>query len=109
MRGCVHGSLYFNEIRLEGGAAIAGALRHVPSLTQLKYVVGEGASAEAAGCVGRGCDGGRAGRQVCFWWADVEWVRVFGRYNAGQWEARGMFGMREWQGAKDVLGMGKEV
>ncbi len=52
MRGCVHGSLLNNSIGGEGGAAIAGALRHVPSLTQLKYVVGEGASHEAAGCVG---------------------------------------------------------
>jgi hypothetical protein len=52
VRGCVHGSLGSNGIGDEGGAAIAGALRHVPSLTQLVYVVGEGASAEAAGCVG---------------------------------------------------------
>ncbi len=52
VRGCVHGSLDSNYIGPEGGAAIAGALRHVPSLTQLEYVVGEGASLEAAGCVG---------------------------------------------------------
>jgi hypothetical protein len=48
----LHGSLYNNYIGPEGGAAIAGALRHVPLLTQLQYVVGEGASHEAAGCVG---------------------------------------------------------
>jgi hypothetical protein len=52
VRGCVHGSLSGNDIGDEGGAAIAVALRHVPSLTKLKYVVGEGASHEAAGCVG---------------------------------------------------------
>ncbi len=52
MHGCVHGSLGSNYIGDEGGAAIAGALRHVPSLRQLEYVVGEGASLEAAGCVG---------------------------------------------------------
>ena len=52
VRGCVHGSLALNHIGPEGGAAIAGALRHVPSLTELEYVVGEGASHEAAGCVG---------------------------------------------------------
>ncbi len=51
MRGCVHGSLESNDIGDEGGTAIAGALRHVPSLTQLEYVVGEGASHEVAGCV----------------------------------------------------------
>ena len=49
MRGCVHGSLGGNDIGPEGGAAIAGALRHVPQLTQLEYVVGEGGSHEAAG------------------------------------------------------------
>jgi hypothetical protein len=52
VRGCVRGSLGSNDIRGEGSAAIAGALRHVPSLTQLEYVVGEGASHEAASCVG---------------------------------------------------------
>ena len=52
MRGCGHGSLDSNAIGPESGAAIAGALRHVPSLTQLEYVVGEGASYEAVGCVG---------------------------------------------------------
>ncbi len=26
----------------------------------------------------------------CFWWADVTWLQVFGRYNAVQWEARGV-------------------
>ncbi len=52
VRGCVHGSLEANEIGPEGGAAIAEALRHVPLLTQLVYVVGEGASHDAAGCVG---------------------------------------------------------
>jgi hypothetical protein len=52
VRGCVHGSLGGNRICDEGCAAIAGALRHVPLLTQLEYVVGEGASHEAAGCVG---------------------------------------------------------
>jgi hypothetical protein len=52
VRGCVHGSLWNNRIGDEGGAAIAGALRHVPLLTHLKYVVGEGASHEVAGCVG---------------------------------------------------------
>ena len=52
MRGCVLGSLRWNKIGPEGGVAIAGALRHVPSLTQLEYVVGEGASYEAVGCVG---------------------------------------------------------
>ncbi len=52
MGGYVHGSLIDNDIGDEGGAAIAGALRHVPSLTQLQYVVGEGASHEAVGCVG---------------------------------------------------------
>ncbi len=51
VRGCVHGSLVGNDIGDEGGAAIAGALRHVLSLTQLKYVVGERASHETAGCV----------------------------------------------------------
>jgi hypothetical protein len=50
--GVLRGSLYNNRIGPEGGAAIAGALRLVPSLTQLKYVVGEGTSHEAAGCVG---------------------------------------------------------
>jgi hypothetical protein len=65
VRGCVHGSLGWNSIGREGCAAIAGALRHVPSLTQLKYVVGEGASHEAAGCVVWGCDGGRAGLKAC--------------------------------------------
>jgi hypothetical protein len=64
VRGGVHGSLNSNDIGPEGGAAIAGALRHVPLLTQLQYVVGEGASHEAAGCVRRGYDGGRAGPQV---------------------------------------------
>jgi hypothetical protein len=52
VRGGVHGSLGGNVIDPEGGTAIAGALRHVPSLTQLEYVVGEGASYEAVGCVG---------------------------------------------------------
>ena len=52
VRGGVHGSLGGNGIDPEGGAAIAGALRHVPSLTQLEYVVGERASYEAVGCVG---------------------------------------------------------
>ncbi len=52
VRGCVHGSLGWNGIGDVGGAAIAGALRHVPSLRQLEYVVGEGASHEVAGCVG---------------------------------------------------------
>ncbi len=66
MRGCVHGSLGGNGIGDEGCVAIARVLRHVPSLTQLKYVVGEGAGQEAAGCVGLGCDGGRAGPQVFF-------------------------------------------
>ncbi len=47
--GCEHGSLGRNGIGNEGCAAIAGALRHVPSLTQLEYVVGEGASHEVAG------------------------------------------------------------
>jgi hypothetical protein len=51
VRVCVHDRLRSNHIGPEGGAAIAGALRHVPSLTELKYVVGEGASHEAAGCV----------------------------------------------------------
>jgi hypothetical protein len=64
VRWCVHGSLGGNGIGPEGSAAIVGALRHVPSLTQLQYVVGEGASHEAAGCVRRGYDGGRAGPQV---------------------------------------------
>jgi hypothetical protein len=64
VRGCVHGSLGLNDIGPEGCAAIAGALRHVPSLTQLQYVVGEGASHGAAGCVVWGCDGGRADPQV---------------------------------------------
>ncbi len=52
MRGCVHGSLGRNRIGDEGGAALAGALQHVPLLTLLQYVVGEGASHETAGCVG---------------------------------------------------------
>jgi hypothetical protein len=52
VRGFVHGSLGGNNIGPEGGAAIAGALPHVPSLSQLVYVVGEGASHEVAGCVG---------------------------------------------------------
>ncbi len=52
VRGCVHGSLNSNDIGPEGCAAIAGALLHVPLLTQLEYVVGEGASHEAAGCGG---------------------------------------------------------
>jgi hypothetical protein len=52
VRGCVHGSLGYNVIGPKGGAAIAGALRHVPLLTQLEYVVGEGASHDASGCVG---------------------------------------------------------
>jgi hypothetical protein len=47
-----NGSLYSNDIGDEGCAAIAGALRHVPLLTHLEYVVGEGAGPEAAGCVG---------------------------------------------------------
>ncbi len=45
----------------------------------------------------------------CFWWADVKWLRVCGRYKAVQCEARGMFGMCMWPGAKDVFCMGKEV
>ncbi len=46
----------------------------------------------------------------CLWLVDVEWLRVvFSRYNAVQCEARGMFRMHMWQGAKDVFGMGKEV
>ncbi len=52
MRGCVHGRLVGNHIGDEGGVAIAGALQHVPLLTELGYVVGEGASHEAVGCVG---------------------------------------------------------
>ncbi len=52
VRGCVHGSLWSNGIGPEGGAAIAGALQRVPSLTQLQYVVGTGASREVTGCVG---------------------------------------------------------
>ncbi len=40
VRGCVHGSLDSNKIGPEGGAAIAGALRHVPLMAQLKFVVG---------------------------------------------------------------------
>ncbi len=52
VRGCVHGSLGDNNIGPESGAAIAGALRHVPLLRKLEYVVGEGASHEAVGCVG---------------------------------------------------------
>jgi hypothetical protein len=42
-----------------GGVAIAGALQHVPSLTVLEYVVGEGASGVVAGC--SGCGGGSHG------------------------------------------------
>ncbi len=52
VRGCVCDSLGSNGIGDEGGAAIAGALRHVPLLTELQYVVGEGASHEVTGCVG---------------------------------------------------------
>ena len=52
MRGCVHGSLGLNAIGPEGSAVIVGALLHVSLLTRLEYVVGEGASHEAAGCVG---------------------------------------------------------
>jgi hypothetical protein len=26
----------------------------------------------------------------CFWWVDVKWLRVFGRYNAVQCKARGV-------------------
>ncbi len=52
MRGGVHGSVWNNSIGPEGGAAIAGALQHVPLLKWLEYVVGEGASHEAVGCVG---------------------------------------------------------
>jgi hypothetical protein len=84
--GCVHGSLGYNYIGDEGGAAIVGALRHVPLLTHLKYVVGEGASHEA---VGEAVMVGGLGRR-CVCWADVKWLRVFGRLNAVQWEARGM-------------------
>ncbi len=83
MRGCVHCSLGYNNIGPEGGAAIARALRHVPSLTQLQYVVGEGASHdashEAAGCVLGGAvmvEGWAAG-VLC--WTDVKWLRVFCR------------------------------
>jgi hypothetical protein len=49
VRGCVHGSLDDNQVGRKGGAAIAGALQYVPSLTQLVYVVGEGARCKAAG------------------------------------------------------------
>ncbi len=42
VRGCFYGSLGSNGIGPEGGAAIAGALRHVASLMQLAYVVDEG-------------------------------------------------------------------
>jgi hypothetical protein len=52
VHGCAHGRLGSNDIGDEGCAAIAGALRHVPLLTQLQYVVGEGVSHEAVGCVG---------------------------------------------------------
>ncbi len=41
-----------SQLGRRGGVAIAGALRHVPLLTKLEYVVGEGASHEAVGCVG---------------------------------------------------------
>jgi hypothetical protein len=61
---CTSFSLHDNDIGDAGGAAIAGALRHVPLLTQLEYVVDEDASHEAAGCVGWGCDDGRAGPLV---------------------------------------------
>ncbi len=37
-----------------GGVAIAGALQHVPSLTVLEYVVGEGGSGVVVGCSGCG-------------------------------------------------------
>ncbi len=73
VHGCVHSSLGGNDIGPEGGAAIAGALRHVPVLTQLEYVAGEGASHEAAGCVGEAVMVGGVGRR-CFWWADVKWL-----------------------------------
>ena len=38
--GVLRGSLRNSNIGPEGGAAIAGALRHVPLLTELEYVVG---------------------------------------------------------------------
>ncbi len=79
VRWCVHGSLWNNSIGPEGGAAIAGALRHVPSLTQLEYVVGGWASHEAAGCVlGEGVMVGGWAAGV-FRRADVAWLRVFGK------------------------------
>jgi hypothetical protein len=53
VRGCAHGSLSSNDIGPEGGTAIAGALRHVPSLTQLMYVVGKEAGHEAVLCEAR--------------------------------------------------------
>ncbi len=41
-----------SQLGRRGGVAIAGALRHVPLLTELQYVVGEEARHEAVGCVG---------------------------------------------------------
>jgi hypothetical protein len=38
-----------SQLGRRGGVAIAGALQHVPSLTVLEYVVGEGGSGVALG------------------------------------------------------------
>jgi hypothetical protein len=36
--GVVHVSLSYNDLGAEGGAAMAGAVQHLTSLTTLKYV-----------------------------------------------------------------------
>ncbi len=68
MRGRVHGSLVCNGIGPEAGAAIAGALRHVPLLTQLEYVVGDGAMRRQA-VLGEAVMVGGVGRMCVYgWW-----------------------------------------
>ncbi len=45
-----------SKLGQSGGVAIAGALQHLPSLTVLECVVGEGANGVVVGC--SGCGGG---------------------------------------------------
>jgi hypothetical protein len=55
---------------------------------------------------------GGVGRR-CLWWADVKWVRVFGRCNAVLCARHVVCVLlRVWQGSMepmDLFGMGKEV
>ncbi len=51
---CRYMSDFTSCLQWTGGVAIAGALRHVPSLTVLEYVVGEAASGLVVVCHGCG-------------------------------------------------------